>query len=199
MSTQPKYKQYTKQQLQDFINNSNSFEDVLSQMNYTHPNDKRIIGFVQDYFKSLSLDISNLTLINPDDFIICNKCKRKLPKNNFYLRQDGRIAQKVCKECVREKEKIKYHSCQNLLIEYKQNHPCKKCGCNKFYLIDFHHINPQEKEYTISDNTHAKFETLLKEIEKCIPLCANCHREFHWLNEHKGITLEEYLGGYPSW
>ena len=68
-----------------------------------------------------------------------------------------------------------------------------KCGCNKFYLIDFHHINPSEKEYNISDNSHAKFETLLKEIEKCIPLCSNCHREFHYLNEHNGITLEQYL------
>ena len=66
---------------------------------------------------------------------------------------------------------------------------------NKHYLIDFHHINPAEKNFTISENSHAKFEILLKEIEKCIPLCANCHREFHYLEKEQGITLNEYLNG----
>lgn len=189
----PKYKQYTKQQIQNYINNANSFEDILIQMNYKHPNDKRITELVKEYCESLSLDISNLLLKKSEAFIVCNRCNKRLPKNEFYLRKDGCLAQKVCKECVREKERIKYHSYQEKLNEYKKNHPCMKCGCNKFYLIDFHHINPSEKEYNISDNSHAKFETLLKEIEKCIPLCSNCHREFHYLNEHNGITLEQYL------
>ena len=43
-----------------------------------------------------------------------------------------------------------------------------KCGCSKFYLIDFHHINPAEKDYAISENSHAKFDTLMKEIQKCV-------------------------------
>ena len=28
------------------------------------------------------------------------------------------------------------------------------------------------------------------EFEKCIPLCSNCHREFHYLD----TTIEAYLG-----
>ena len=72
---------------------------------------------------------------------------------------------------------------------------CKKCGCSKHYLIDFHHINPAEKDFSISENSHAKFETLLKEIEKCIPLCSNCHREFHYFEKTQGITLIDYLNG----
>ena len=75
----------------------------------------------------------------------------------------------------------------------KKEHPCVKCGCNKFYLIDFHHTNPKEKDYAISDNPNASIETILKEIEKCVPLCANCHREFHYLERESGITLEQYL------
>ena len=40
---------------------------------------------------------------------------------------------------------------------------------------------------------HSSLQDALVEINKCIPLCANCHREFHYLNRETGITLEEYL------
>lgn len=36
-------------------------------------------------------------------------------------------------------------------------------------------------------------DSLKKEIDKCICLCANCHREFHYLEKQYGITIEEYL------
>ena len=38
-------------------------------------------------------------------------------------------------------------------------------------------------------------EILLNEINKCISLCANCHREFHYLNSLNNLKLEDYLNG----
>ena len=32
-----------------------------------------------------------------------------------------------------------------------------------------------------------------EEMKKCIVLCANCHREFHYYEKTKGITLEQFL------
>lgn len=56
---------------------------------------------------------------------------------------------------------------------------CNICGYNKaIAALEFHHINPNEKEYGISSNgTCHNLEKDLAEIKKCILVCANCHRE----------------------
>lgn len=64
------------------------------------------------------------------------------------------------------------------LIEYKGG-KCKICGYNKCeQALDFHHINPKDKNFNISSNSYS-FDKMKKEVDKCILLCANCHREIH--------------------
>lgn len=67
---------------------------------------------------------------------------------------------------------------------------CNICGYNRSKsALEFHHIKPEEKEYGISSKgTCHNLEKDLKEIQKCILLCANCHREVH-----DGFYTEEYL------
>lgn len=189
--SKPKYMNFSVAQMKEFVYNASSMEEVLEQMQYTNARDSRFINSIRAYCTGLSIDTSHL----PDyrDTIQCNCCKEYKTLDNYYFTK-GKLGQKVCKDCVRQREKNKYQSKQNELNEFKQNHPCVKCGCSKFYLIDFHHLNPAEKDYTISDNSHAKIETLMKEIDKCVSLCANCHREFHYLEREQGMTIEEYLG-----
>lgn len=57
---------------------------------------------------------------------------------------------------------------------------CCKCGEKERCCLDFHHINPKEKEYQIARiiKTHSK-ETIEKEVSKCIVVCSNCHRKIH--------------------
>ncbi len=64
------------------------------------------------------------------------------------------------------------------LIEYKGN-KCQLCGYDKCQeALDFHHLNPDEKDFNISGGTKS-FESLKPEVDKCILVCANCHREIH--------------------
>src|SRR5574338_916896 len=57
---------------------------------------------------------------------------------------------------------------------------CIICGYNKTHFsLDFHHKNPNEKEFNLSDLRSASWEKYEKELRKCIILCRNCHGEVH--------------------
>ena len=59
---------------------------------------------------------------------------------------------------------------------------CQICGYNKSQnALEFHHIDPSEKDFTISNviASPRKWNTFREELDKCILLCANCHREVH--------------------
>ena len=49
--------------------------------------------------------------------------------------------------------------------------------------MDLHHINPQEKDidmFKFLKRTKCfNLEKIKEELDKCILLCANCHREVH--------------------
>ena len=60
---------------------------------------------------------------------------------------------------------------------------CCICGYNKCrQALDFHHLNPDEKEMSFGKITAhpVSWEKIVKEIKKCIMVCANCHREIHY-------------------
>lgn len=63
---------------------------------------------------------------------------------------------------------------------------CQICDYNKSQnALEFHHIDPIEKDFTLSSirANPQNWNTIRKELQKCILLCSNCHREVH-----EGIT-----------
>jgi 5-methylcytosine-specific restriction endonuclease McrA len=64
-------------------------------------------------------------------------------------------------------------------IEYKGG-KCVRCNYNTCTdALDFHHIDGK-KEFSISQNGLTRsWARVEKEIQNCILLCANCHREEH--------------------
>ena len=71
--------------------------------------------------------------------------------------------------------------------------PCVKCGEDRIRCLSFHHICPDEKDFTIGKLRKSNLDVIEQEINKCICLCLNCHHEFHYLNDAYNITLDEYL------
>lgn len=72
------------------------------------------------------------------------------------------------------------------LTEYKSNLKCD-CGENHPSCIDFHHIDPKQKEISICKavTNGWGWERIMKEIEKCKVLCSNCHKKIHWEEMNK--------------
>lgn len=57
---------------------------------------------------------------------------------------------------------------------------CSICGYDKCSnALEFHHINPFEKEYTIAQILNRNINFIKQELDKCILICANCHRQLH--------------------
>lgn len=154
----------------------------------------------------------------------CTKCGQLKPKSEFHkdkYTNDGLGYR--CKECVRNYRKVnrdkilvverRYIEANRDKITLRKHNrqiehtkfvnslktPCVKCGETREYIIDFHHINPSNKEFTIGATKQWGRKRLMNEVKKCISLCRNCHSEFHHLYGKQPKqpieSLNEYLGG----
>lgn len=78
------------------------------------------------------------------------------------------------------------------LIEYKGGQ-CIKCGYHKYSgALQFHHLNPSQKEFTISARTNRSKQELYEEVDKCILICSNCHQELHQ-HIREGGSVDSFL------
>jgi predicted HNH restriction endonuclease len=69
---------------------------------------------------------------------------------------------------------------RQMAIDYKGG-KCEICGYNKcVQALDFHHLDKSQKSFGISAKGYTRsWKTVQAELDKCILLCANCHREVH--------------------
>jgi galactitol-specific phosphotransferase system IIB component len=64
------------------------------------------------------------------------------------------------------------------LVDYKGGE-CEICGYSRcIKALEFHHRDPAKKDFSISGKSWG-FEKLKDEVDKCVLVCSNCHRELH--------------------
>lgn len=67
---------------------------------------------------------------------------------------------------------------------------CSLCGYHECIgALEFHHIVPSEKSFSLSTGNCHSLEEDLKEAEKCLLVCSNCHKEIHLSQKWTGIDL----------
>ena len=78
--------------------------------------------------------------------------------------------------------------------EYKSTLNCSKCGENHIACLDFHHVDPSKKDFSIYQIKKYAWgkEKIEKELQKCVVLCSNCHRKLHY--EDKNISRDGSSG-----
>jgi len=72
------------------------------------------------------------------------------------------------------------HRLKQKALSYKGN-KCERCGYDKCVrALEFHHLDSNEKEFGISQKGHTRpWNSIQKELDKCLLLCSNCHAEIH--------------------
>jgi hypothetical protein len=102
-------------------------------------------------------------------------------KQKAYYRERSRAYYERNTEKVRAAIKKTNKANKEKWQEFKATLKCAVCGENHPAVLDFHHINPADKEYSVSrlvsDRSYTK---AMQEIQKCIVLCANHHRIHHY-------------------
>lgn len=130
---------------------------------------------------------------------LCGKCQTEKDVEEFYRRgKTGR--QPWCKTCCATRHTAYYQadperayrnrtnrrkSMREWFNTIKESLTCNRCSENHPATLQFHHTDPEEKELALAEmltNGYSK-ERVLKEMEKCEVLCANCHTKEHYQQE----------------
>lgn len=126
----------------------------------------------------------------------CQTCNQQKPITEFSknrARKDG--LQTKCKTCCKERSR-KYYQVnkekqkqqiyasritrleqnRRFVFEYLSNNPCSVCGETDPRVLEFDHLRDKEDNVTAILSSGSSQEKIMKEIQKCQVLCANCHR-----------------------
>jgi len=135
----------------------------------------------------------------------CTRCEieKELSEFNWKSKAKG-IQHTACKNCLiasrkkfyddnKDKVKLKVKSDKKSKVEwfntFKKTLKCVKCGENHIACLDFHHIDPDKKEFTFAKAYRSlSIEKIKEEISKCIVVCSNCHRKIHYAIRNNSIV-----------
>jgi len=114
----------------------------------------------------------------------CKYCNKLRPETHFGVALT--TATKVyrrrkCRDCYRETKKDLQQRIKAWVREYKEQHPCVRCGFDDYRALVFHHPNG-DKEFNVGDAIFMSFKRVKVEAAKCAAVCRNCHAIIH--SEH---------------
>ena len=114
----------------------------------------------------------------------CRYCKKSYPESYFgvALTTKNKVYKRhKCKFCYLETKRIRKDNHREWLKNFKKSSVCNKCGVADYRVLEFHHLNEKEKDFSISFNyLNLGLDKIKQEIKKCVILCANCHRITHY-------------------
>lgn len=115
----------------------------------------------------------------------CRDCEIWKPKHTEFYHiksKDGLYPKPYCKNCQSIKRYNQLEKAKMKAVVFKGNR-CQDCHKQfKHFAYDFHHRNPDKKDFDLSSGRlmHKTWQALKIELDKCDLLCAICHRDRHF-------------------
>lgn len=141
-------------------------------MSYKNPEGKKEYDrkHYQENRERLLEQVNTYRKNNPEkhkEWVENNKEKKKITDDRWRSKN---------KQKIREINRKRQLEGMQFLNEYKEKHGCAVCGETNPIILEFHHKNPAEKKYNVTQYYLHSRGAMLKEIAKCDVLCANHHR-----------------------
>lgn len=111
---------------------------------------------------------------------LCSKCRKPRDGSGKYCRSCNKEYQRGHyqrnKKIYKARAKQKKNEVRQLLYEYMQGRVCIDCEEDRIPALQFDHVKGIKKQPIAKMVANrCSWETILKEIEKCVIRCANCH------------------------
>lgn len=117
----------------------------------------------------------------------CPNCEEIKSLSEFHLKKTFNRYSSWCKKCVYIAQKRRWKDKKRKAISLLGG-CCCKCGYKKnMAALQFHHLNPEDKEFNWDKLRLHSWDTITKELKKCILVCANCHCETHAPDENLNL------------
>jgi hypothetical protein len=97
-----------------------------------------------------------------------------------YIENVSKAKRARCRKCNVEAVSKRRKDIKTMALDYKGG-KCEICSYDKCITsLDFHHLDPSQKDFGISHKGHTRsWEKVKVELDKCILVCKNCHGEIH--------------------
>jgi phage FluMu protein Com len=177
----------SKEELETLISEGLSVSQIAKKLNHPYTT-------IPHWIKKWNLSPSKFgyTFRDGKEFKKCPRCKeiKEVNNKNFPIRKRYAKLRKrcgferrsisECRECNRKRTFERNNQFKQKCVEYKGG-KCTVCGYEKcLSALDFHHRNPNEKDFEIGDMRHKPWELIKTELDKCNCVCRNCHAEIHF-------------------
>lgn len=119
---------------------------------------------------------------------ILERNRQRYEANRESILEKQRQYNEANKETKHKRERQRYVDSRTKVDAIKLAVGCKECGYNAHpSALEFNHIDPSTKLYTISQAMKRPWSDIEAEIAKCEVLCANCHRIHTVTNKHHAV------------
>lgn len=116
----------------------------------------------------------------------CSKCRQWKELDGFSSK--GKYQQGYCRPCLYEYQAERWKERKKKAIDLMGG-KCNRCGyCRNYAALEFHHLDPSQKDFDFNVGRRKSWDKLIAELQKCVLLCSNCHKEKH----HPNMTVSDH-------